>query len=75
MNADLRKEIESAVSLINEAKSNLESVKDEEQEYFDSMSEAFQQDDRGQTVEQAINYLDEAVGSLYAAISSAESAL
>lgn len=40
--------------------SDIESVKDEEQEYFDNMSEGFQNGARGQIAQEAINQLETA---------------
>lgn len=57
MNADRRKQI-------SEAKSILESVRDDEQSAFDNLPEGLQQSERGQAMEQNVSYLDDAISSL-----------
>jgi hypothetical protein len=52
------------VAKAEEIKSELENVRDEEQEAFDNMPEGLQQSDRGQTSEQAIANLDTAINVL-----------
>jgi len=49
-------------STITELLSDLESLKDEEQEYFDNMPEGLQGSEKGEKAENAISYLDEAIG-------------
>ena len=44
--------------------SEAESIRDEEQEYFDNMPEGLQQSERGQNAEAAASALDEAVDSI-----------
>lgn len=75
MNKDRRKALQEAVTLlekvrgdIDDAKSLLETAKDEEQDYFDNMPEAFQQADKGQAAEAAVSELDEAISELESAI-------
>lgn len=74
MNNDRRKEINKAVSLLQEALSILENARDEEQDYYDNMPENLQGSDRGQTAEQAASNLDDACSSLEEVISYAENA-
>lgn len=49
---------------IEELKSLLSSVREEEQESFDNMPESFQDSERGQNSMSAIDYLDSAADSL-----------
>ena len=85
---DLRAESEALVKLRDEGleavkeriesiKGFLEEIKSEEQDYLDNMPESFQQGDRGQKAEEAVNRLDdvdvgidEMIGSLDEAIDS-----
>jgi hypothetical protein len=50
MNAELRKDLVKALSLIEEAKSIIEGVKDAEQEAFDNMPEGLQNGERGEKI-------------------------
>lgn len=45
-----------------DAQSQLETLRDEEQEYFDNMPEGLQGGDKGSAAEEAISNLDEAIG-------------
>lgn len=71
MNIERRREIAKIADRITELndlrdqiKDDLETIRDEEQEYFDNMPESFQNADRGQLAQQAVNSLDEAIGLL-----------
>ena len=61
MNKQRRKEIARAVAMIEEAKSILETCRDEEQDYFDNMPEPFQDGQKGEDAQTAIDALEEAV--------------
>jgi hypothetical protein len=50
--------------LIEANRADLEAVRDEEQEAFDSMPESFQNGGRGERSQEAGNELDNAIGSL-----------
>lgn len=67
MNKQRRKDIEDIIAkladleaLKTEIYEAIETVKDEEQEYYDNMPEGLQGSDRGYAAEEAINNLDEA---------------
>ena len=71
MNKENRKDLEKAVSLIEQAREIVEAIKDGEQEKFDSLTEGLQQSERGQKFEQdasdlddIFNQLDEAIGNI-----------
>lgn len=71
MNAARRKEIDRILALIETVsetvmtiKSDIETVRDEEQEYFDNMPDSLQSGDKGTTAEEAINNLEEAMNML-----------
>lgn len=49
---------EGILGLIEDAKSEVESLKDEEQEAFDGMPESLQQGDKGQAAEAAVSNLE-----------------
>ena len=59
-----RKEVARAVAMIVEAKSILETCRDEEQDYFDNMPESFQDGQKGEDAQTAIDALDEAVSQM-----------
>ncbi|MFJ6324059.1 MULTISPECIES: hypothetical protein [unclassified Rhizobium] len=64
MNKERRKEIARAIAMIEEAKSILETCRDEEQDYYDNMPESFQDGQKGEDAQTAIDALDEGVSSL-----------
>jgi len=70
MNKDRREAIAKAVETLEEINSDLETIADEEQEYFDNMPENLQGSERGQQAEQAADQLTEAKGSVEDAIHS-----
>lgn len=59
--AELRNELETRVG---ELVSEVESIRDEEQEAFDNLPEAFQEGDKGEAAQAAIDALDEALSGL-----------
>jgi hypothetical protein len=61
MNEARRKEIQRALTLIEQAKSIFEMVLAQEQEDFDNMPEDLQDDETGQRAEDAIDALERAV--------------
>ncbi|OHV24925.1 hypothetical protein EOS93_25295 [Rhizobium sp. RMa-01] len=71
MNKERRKEIARAAAMIEEAKSILETCRDEEQDYYyDNMPESFQNGDKGDVAQVAIDGLDEVISSLEDVVSS-----
>ncbi len=71
MNSERRKQISTAISNLTslkekfeDEKNTIESLKDEEQEYYDNMPESFQQGDKGSASEEAISSLDAALEEL-----------
>jgi multidrug resistance efflux pump len=62
--ASIREEIDRAQAIIDEAMSRLETVKDEEQDYYDNMPESFQNGEKGERVQQAVDALDNAYSEL-----------
>ena len=59
MNKFRRKELAKVVSLMEQARDLLEMVRDDEQDAFDNMPESFQGSERGETMEEYINIMDE----------------
>lgn len=70
--AKLGEEIAALWSKLDDCKSELETLKDDEQEKFDNMSDGLQQGERGQAIEEAAGQLSEAFDALETAVSSAE---
>lgn len=67
MNAHRRKEIkrialqlDALINMIDDIKSSIEGLRDEEQDAFDNLPESLQESERGQTMQEAIDALDEA---------------
>lgn len=68
MNKENRKDLEKAVSLIEQAREIVEAIKDGEQEKYDSLTEGLQQSERGQKFEQDASDLDDIFNQLDEAI-------
>lgn len=74
MNKDRRASIQAVIDQLEEARQELETLRDEEQEYFDNMPENLQGGEKGEMAQTAIDNLDEAISNIEAAIDSANSA-
>ena len=79
MNAPRRKELQNIIEAIEEIKSQLEdqqeileSLKDEEMEYFENIPENLQSSERYERAETSSSALEEAYDTLYDLISSLE---
>ena len=82
MNNDRRKALKEAMANLDQArvyvalaKDGIEACKDNEQEYFDNMPEAFQQGDKGEAATAAVAELEEAESCLDEAIDHIEQAI
>lgn len=75
MNNSRRKEIESALELLEKAKDILESCAADERESFDNLPDGLQQAERGQAMEAAADALDSMVGYIESAMGEAGTAL
>lgn len=64
MNAQRRKKLDEINGMLAEARAELETVRDEEQEYFDNMPESFQNGERGQKAQEAIDAMETVIGAL-----------
>lgn len=58
MNADRRKRIAALTAELERIKEDIEALRDEEQEAFDNLPENFQEGERGERMETAIENLD-----------------
>ena len=63
MNNDKRKRIDQATALIEEARSIIEEITQEESEAYENMPENLQYSDRGELIQEAINNLEYADSS------------
>lgn len=64
MNAERRKELEKARTLIAEARDIIDSAQSDEQEYFDNMPENMQAGEKGTKAEETASALEEISGEL-----------
>lgn len=60
MNAKQRKELQGYVESLEEIKSNIETMMEDETEKLDNMPEGLQESERGEAMQFAIDQLDEA---------------
>lgn len=74
MNATRRKALKKALQMIKDAKSITVSLRDEEQDYYDNMPESFQDGEKGEKAQNAIDELDGAVSSLDDVVCNIENA-
>ena len=74
MNDARRKSIDEALAQIEGGKGILESVRDEEQETYDNMPEAFQSGEKGEKAQAAIDALEEAINACDEIVSNLETA-
>ena len=70
MNKARRKQLEEIVNNLDEQKSAIESVCEEEQEAFDNLPESIQYSERGETMESYISEMEDALSNLEDIISS-----
>jgi hypothetical protein len=68
MNKQRRKLIDDALDKIEAAKVDLETARDEEQEFYDNMPESLQSGDKGHAAEEAAANLSEIIDGLETAI-------
>ena len=70
MNNTRRKQIQAIIDKLENLKSDIECLKDEEQEAFDNLPESLQGSERGIAMEDATYNLDEAYASIDSAVDS-----
>lgn len=74
MNKERRKAIEAITAKLDELKGEIETLQQEEQDYFDNMPESFQNDDKGERAQAAADALQEAIDQCDEAINSLNTA-
>jgi tetrahydromethanopterin S-methyltransferase subunit A len=74
MNKQRRKELSDIYSEMEAILARLESVRDEEQDAFDSMPVSLQASERGEQSENAISEMESAIGDIESAMGSIENA-
>lgn len=72
MNASDRKELDKAITLLEEAKTIIESIAEQEQEKFDNLTEGLQQSERGHRFEEISSNLNDQASSIDDIISEIE---
>lgn len=72
MNAKRRERISAVIQKLGEIKDEIETLRDEEQEAFESMPESLQQSDRGQSSESSVDALNQACNNLEGATTDLE---
>ena len=70
MNNTRRKQIQAIIDKLEDLKSDIECLKDEEQEAFDNLPEGIQASERGEAMETAVYNLEEAYDNLDSVIDS-----
>ena len=68
MNAKQRKKLQGYVDSLDEIRSNIETMMEEEQEKLENMPESLQESERGEAMQEAIDNLESAESSLEEAI-------
>jgi len=64
MNNERRTQIAGAVSELSDIHGFIDSLKDDEQEYFDNMPESFQNSEKGEAAQAAVDAFDSALASI-----------
>lgn len=72
MNHERRKALLAIRNKLDEIKSEIESVKDDEQGYLDNMPDSFRDGEKGEAASAAIDQLDDAVNNLDSAVAAIE---
>lgn len=75
MNAARRKAIEAIKSDLEDIKGRIETIQEEEQEYFDNMPEGLQSGSKGEAAEGNISCLEEAANAVEEACDQLTSAM
>ena len=64
MNKMRRKELAKIIDLLSEAKEQLEAVRDDEEEAFDNLPESLQESECGQSMQNAIDAMNDVLDTL-----------
>lgn len=70
MNKQRRKSLEEVVSRLEDCMSDLECIKEEEQEAYDNLPEGIQYSERGEAMQENVDDLDYVISDLDSVISS-----
>lgn len=68
MNKQRRKELDKIQDTLLEVQTDLEAVKNEEEEAYDNLPESLQDSERGEVMQDAISILEDALNSIEEAI-------
>lgn len=72
MNKNRRKELKNIVDQLNDLKSSIDFVTDDERFAFDNLPESFQGSEKGEKIEENIDDLEEVIESIEECISTLE---
>ncbi len=72
MNKARREALKKILETLENTKGEIEALRDEEQEYFDNMPESLQGGEKGTTAEDAVENMENTIGSIEDAISTME---
>ena len=75
MNATRRKRIQEAIEQLDELKTIIEELHDEEQEAYDNLPESFQESERGEAMDAVADNLDSAMSSMEEVLDSLNAAI
>jgi len=75
MNKPRREALQSIIDKLEDLNLDIETIKDEEQEYADNMPENMQSSERHDTAENAVSSMDEAINSISEAINSIDESI
>lgn len=72
MNKARRKRLEKVLNTLQDAMSELEYIKDEEQEAYDNLPESLQESEKGETMQEYVDDIDSVISDLDSVISDLE---
>lgn len=72
MNREQRKEIKELIKQLEIVKDKIDSIRDDEEDKFDNLSEGLQATMRGQDMEDAIGNLEDAIDNIAEAVANLE---
>jgi FtsZ-binding cell division protein ZapB len=64
MNKQRRKAIQQAIDQITDLRTSVEEINTDEQDSFDNLPESFQDSEKGETIQEAIDFLETATGAI-----------
>lgn len=72
MNREQRKEIKELIKQLEMVKNKIDSIRDDEEDKFDNLSEGLQATMRGQDMEDAIGNMEDAIDNISEAVANLE---